>query len=151
MTPIPRRRLLAYLLLSASALAACDAVAPTEREDGLVRRPSRLAFVGDSARIAAPDSVAVGSSFVVVVESYGGGCIRDGGTEVALDGLAADVRPFDYFPVPSSDRVCTADLRIIEHPAALRFTRSGRATVRVHGRREPGDVPVVVERTVVVR
>lgn len=151
MTLTFRRRRLAHVLLSASALAACDAVGPTERDDDLVRRPAVLAIGGDSARVAAPDSVAVGASFVVLVQSFGGGCIRAGETETALDGLTADVRPFDYFPAPSFDRVCTADLRIIEHPATLRFTRAGRATVRVHGRREPDDVPVVVVRTVVVR
>jgi hypothetical protein len=101
-----------------------------------------LALDGDSARLGLPDTVAVGASVVATVRSYGGGCIRAGETEVAVDGLAADVRPFDYFPVPSPTRVCTADLRIIEHPATLRFARAGRAVVRVHGRRDGGDTPL---------
>jgi hypothetical protein len=148
-----RRGRLALVLLCATALAACDAVGPSDGggDDDLVRRPSVLALDGDSARLGLPDTVAVGASVVATVRSYGGGCIRAGETEVAVDGLAADVRPFDYFPVPSPTRVCTADLRIIEHPATLRFARAGRAVVRVHGRRDGGDTPLVVQRTLVVR
>jgi hypothetical protein len=137
----------------AAVLGACDATTapdPGTDDERWVREPSFLAGPGDSARVEIPDTVAVNAPVLVVVPTGGGGCTRQGDTEASVTGLTADVRPFDFYPVPTADIVCTADFRILRHEATLRFTQAGRATVRVHGRLGP-DRPTVVTRSVVVR
>ena len=147
------RRSLQLGAAALAALAACDAsTAPDDAGDsvdGLGRQPSFLLGSGDSARVVLPDTIAVNGAATIVVPTAGGGCVREGDTEVAVSGLAADVRPYDYFPTDPGT-VCTADFRELRHTATLRFTQTGRATVRVHGRTRP-DRAVVVTRTVVVR
>lgn len=137
----------------AAALAACDAsTSPDDPGDtfgDLARQPSYLLGSGDSARIVLADTVALNSSATIVVPTAGGGCVREGDTEVAVAGLAADVRPYDLFPT-NPGVICTADFRELRHTATLRFTQTGRATVRVHGRSR-ADAALVVTRTVVVR
>ena len=141
----------ALALLAAGLVAGCDALSPSDSDDDLARQPAILAFGEDDAEIALPDTVAVGAPAALVVTTQGGGCIRQGETEVEAAPRAADVRVYDYFPRPSSELVCTADIRALAHEATLRFTQPGTATVRVHGRRGYGTVPLVVTRTIVVR
>lgn len=141
----------ALALLAAGLVAGCDALSPSDSDDELERQPAILAFGEDDAEIALPDTVAVGAPAALVVTTQGGGCIRQGETEVEAAPRAADVRVYDYFPRPSSDRVCTLDLRGLRHEATLRFTQPGTATVRVHGRRQPSTGAFVATRTIVVR
>lgn len=141
----------ARALLVAGLLAGCDALSPSDAGDELERQPAILAFGDDSAAIALPDTVAVDAPAALVVTTQGGGCIRQGETEVQAAPTAADVRVYDYFPRPSGNLACTADIRPLLHEATLRFTQRGTATVRVHGRRQPNTGAVVVTRTIVVR
>ena len=146
-------------LLATAALAAvlggCESAAAPPPADGdeagLERLPSLLLGTGDTARIELPDTVAVNTAAAIVVPTAGGGCTREGDTEAAVAGLTADVRPYDIFPAPSADLVCTADFRIIRHTATLRFSQAGRATVRVHGRLRRDGPTTVVTRTLIVR
>ena len=145
---------LLLLAAGAAALGACDsAVAPDPLLDveGFQRQPSFLLGTGDTARIELPDTVSRNTDVPVVVPTGGGGCVRQGETEATVSGLAADVRPYDYFPAPQSDLVCTADFRVLRHAATVRFSEAGRATVRVYGRVRADGPATVVTRTVVVR
>ena len=105
----------------------------------------------DTVVFVVPDTVLKSTPFEVTVRSYGGGCIRQGDTEVSISANVAEVRPFDSFPVgPQS---CTLELRFFTHAATLQFNSAGSATVRVRGRGHAGsgDTIVVRERSIVVR
>ena len=108
--------------------------------------------------ITAPDTVVVGRSFAITVFTSGGGCFRKGDEEVAVSGLAAEIRPFDVFVDPGPDGACTADLVYYPHTAAVTFAEPGRATLRAIGSGGEGGfgpppvgAPLVtVERAIVV-
>jgi hypothetical protein len=70
-----------------------------------------------------------------------------------VKGLVADLTPMDSSIYFSNDGriVCPAILGYFPHTSSLHFSTPGRAVVRVHGRREPGNKEVDVERAVVVR
>jgi hypothetical protein len=146
-----RMRDLARCAALLTTLLGCRSITGADE----IRRERRLgviAFYGDPVQIAAPDTVAVGAPAVVVVTTYGGGCISQGETEITAAGLVAEVRPYDYFVTRlPSNGACPDVLYVYEHVATLRFWRAGRATVRVVGREEPGNTPRTVERTIVVR
>ena len=133
-----------------SFLAACGAVAcfltDGERE---VRVPGNLIYVGDTARIQIPLRATVGMPISVVVTTVGDGCYREGPTDVAVQGLTAHVAPFDY-RTEGSDVICPSILREFRHEASLTFSAAGPAVVRIHGRRQPYDEPVVLTRSVLV-
>ncbi|SRR6266446_8029989 len=113
-------------------------------------RPAILQFYSDPVRTDLPDTVTVASAFTVSVRSYGGGCTSQGETEAEVEGLLATIRPFDLV-LTDPNVVCIQILRVFEHVATIRFDQPGMATVRVVGRREPGDEPLSVDRTLVVR
>lgn len=140
----------ALIPLAAALLAGCDALGPGggDRE----RRPGILASSSDTtAQVTLADTVALGAPVALRVITVGNGCTRQGETEVDAAPRAADVRVYDYAPRPSADVVCP-DIRVaLPHEATLRFTQPGAATVRIHGRREPGGAPLVITRAVVVR
>jgi hypothetical protein len=108
----------------------------------------------DTARVEVPDTVDRGRPFVVTVTTFAGGCRRESaGTEVAVSGMRAEVRPYHYL---RRSAVCTDDLLFIPHTAQLRFDQPGIATVRVTGTRSRVDFgdppePITIERRVVVR
>jgi hypothetical protein len=145
---------LAAPALAAAALlaAGCEAFTGV----GSVAEPALLVISGDTARIAAPDSVAPGVAFEVRVVTFGGGCTRAvAGTEVrdAPDGV--EVRPYNRREEASG---CTRDLLYLEHRAAVRLATPGVHTLRVLGATErrgaDGRVtaePAELTRRVVVR
>lgn len=141
------RTLRLFACTSLLATAACPGIAGlTERWE---RRPAYL--VDDQeARVVAPARVNAGASFQVNVTTYGGGCERQGETEVSVSQQArmADVRPYDETNVAAE--VCTDILKMFSHTATVRFDQPGPAVVRVHGRRLQGKAPVTVSRTVEV-
>jgi hypothetical protein len=105
----------------------------------------------DTVVFVVPDTVLKSTPFEVTVRTYGGGCVKQGDTEVSLTANVAEVRPFDSFPVGRQS--CTLILRLFTHRATLQFNAAGSSTVRVRGRRQAGnaDTIVVRERSVVVR
>jgi hypothetical protein len=119
-------------------------------EPGIEPRPAILQFYSDPVHIDLPDSVARGSAFYISVRTYGGGCASQGHTEVEINDLLAKVEPFDLEPT-DPNVVCPEVLRVFEHVVSIRFDEVGTATVRVFGRRQPGDETLSVDRTVVVR
>jgi hypothetical protein len=106
-----------------------------------------ISFYNDPIVIEVPDTVASGLMFQVRVRTYGGGCITQGHTDVRVDGLRVTVTPYD---IHSGGNVCTTELRLFQHEAAVRFDRVGTATVAVRGMRRPDDQTITEERTVVV-
>lgn len=161
MPPLPaatRSRLPAALCWAALGLATTLGCAErmVDRRDARGRDTERrlavIEFFGDSAPLSVPDTVAVGAPVEVAVRSYASGCVGPGETDVALTGLRAEVKPYDYYVTRLPENAaCTDELRMFEHTATVRFATPGRATVRVRGRREPGGTGRTFERAVVVR
>ena len=127
------------------AAQACSLLLP-DREK---REAAVLEHYGDPARVTVPQTVAAGVPFTVRVSSYGGGCVRSGGTDVSGQGNTVDVRPYDL-RTTGENVVCTSDLKMYDHDVTLSLPTPGTGTIRIHGRRLPGDEPVVIERTVTV-
>jgi hypothetical protein len=147
--PKPTATLAGALALSLIACASTPNEAPPQQQEGR-RVLGVIDHHGDPVRVEAPAEVARGTDFQVAVVTYGGGCVREGDTDVEIDGLRAVVAPFDI-DVSGPGVFCTMELRQFRHTATLRFDRPGTATIIFRGRRVPeGDV-VSVERTVRVR
>ena len=100
------------------------------------------------AQVSVPQTAPRGAPFTVEVVTHGGGCLLQGPTRVRTSGMAADVRPYDRH---TGGRVCPADVALYRHTATLRFDQPGTATVRIHGRGEPGAESVTVTRTVTIQ
>ena len=146
MFPTVVRASLCVLLLIAAACGRPSGPAPT-----VVRQPGILAGDRSDAVIQAPERGTVGVPVLVIVRTVGGGCVRQGETESHVDGLAADVTPFDSFTVMlPPNMACTMERRVFSHHASLVFARAGVATVRAHGRKEVDGSPIVVSRTIII-
>jgi hypothetical protein len=148
-----RRRAATSAVAAAALLAAgCEAFTGV----GSVAEPARLVISGDTARIAAPDSVEPGAAFEVRVVTFGGGCVRDiARTEVRDASNGVEIRPYNRREEASG---CTRDLLYLEHRAAVRLATPGIRTLRVLGATErrgaDGRVtagPAELTRRVVVR
>lgn len=129
------------------ATAACPGITGlTERWE---RQPAYLVDAQE-ARVVVPAQVNAGASFQVNITTYGGGCERQGETEVSVSQptRTADVSPYDETNVAAG--VCTQQLKMFSHTATIRFEQPGTAVVRVHGRRLQDRAPVTVTRTVEV-
>ena len=124
--------------------AGCDLVDIDDER----RQLGTISFYDDPMVIHAPDTVLTGAPFTVSIRTYGNGCIRQGYTEVVTRALHADIRPYD---IHSGARICTDNLVITNHQAAVRFDRGGQAEVVITGHQKPEDTILVVTRTVVVR
>ncbi len=134
-------------------LGACTAAGPDD--SSLIstgeRGPAVLAFYGDTTAIQLAASVRVGELTTLRFTSFAGGCILQDRTDATVSGLSAEVRPYRREPrqLPPNT-ACTADLRIDQNVAELRFAEPGRARVRIVGLARPGDQPFVLERDVLV-
>jgi hypothetical protein len=143
-------RLLAVLLMT--CVAGCDFLLGDDELPVLARQRGVVEYYGDSVAVETPASVIRDQPFEVSLRTYGGGCIRQGDTEVRLQGLVATLEPYDSFLVKAPARyACTSDLRLFSHKVLLTFEQSGNATVQVLGRREPGGAVITVTRTVTVQ
>jgi hypothetical protein len=131
-------------------LAACTNSGPDDSSffSSAQRGPALLAFYGDTSVVELAAATRVGEVTTVRFTSFGGGCIRQDETEVAVSGLTADIRPHRSELPPNT--VCTAELRIDQNVAELRFAEPGRARVRIVGLARPGDRPFVLERDLLV-
>ena len=134
---------------AAGLLAACGLFGPDDSSPGANERGlAILAFYGDTSDVQLAATVGVGEITAVRFTSFGGGCIRQDSTEVAVAGLTANIRPHRVEAPP--DAVCSADLRIDQNVADLRFGEPGRARVRIVGLAQPGDWLFVLERDLLV-
>ena len=116
------------------------------------RRPGIVELDGRPAQVDVPDTAAAGALVRVRVVTYGGGCMRPGGTDARVDGRVAEVRPYDSVRTRVvAPEACPAVLAYYPHEATVRFAAPGPATVRVYGRADPGGAERVIERTLTVR
>ncbi|HEV3051724.1 MAG TPA: hypothetical protein VGX50_15570 [Longimicrobium sp.] len=138
-------RVLAGSCAAAALLAACSTgTDPLGGEQlGFIQAPP-----DGAAKVTVPATAERGQPFEVKVITVGGGCVSEGPTRTLVQGMTAEVRPYD---VNSGREVCTADVRLFEHTATLRFDTPGTATVRIVGAGEPGAGPVTVTRAVTVQ
>jgi hypothetical protein len=130
------------LLVAITAVVVGCSSADDDEQLGVVE------FYSDEARIEAPASAQVGESFELGVSTFGGGCTELVRTEVVIEGLEVDVRPYDRGY--ESDEVCTDILVVLDHGVGLSFDQAGSATIRVHGRRDDGNAIVEDEWVVEV-
>lgn len=103
--------------------------------------------------IEAPDTVLVGQSFVVTVNTIGpSGCWADDGLDLAVSAPMIQLTAWDRH---SGADVCTTILRFLSHTATLSLGQPGDWTIRASGRRVRGDeeaeFPLTAERTIHVR
>jgi hypothetical protein len=104
--------------------------------------------------LVAPDTVAAGVAFEVVVNTIGvNGCWRAGGQDVRVEDGVVTLTPAD---VQSGAHVCTLLLSELPHTSRVTIATPGDWTLRVDGRRvRHGDdgwqEPVTAEKKVVVR
>ena len=96
--------------------------------------------------VEAPASARAGVPFQVEVVTFGSSsCTREDGAEVSVNGLLAEVTPYDILDV---DQGCTPDVHPFPRAATVRFASAGSATLRVIGRGGEGlvryDVPITV-------
>ena len=106
---------------------------------------------GDGPEIGIPPSGRVGEAIPVTVTTYGGGCIREDTTVIAVDSLTADISPYQRMPVDPGMVTCTAELSINRRSLLVTFGVPGRATIKVNGRAVPGDSLVALRRTILVQ
>ena len=106
-------------------------------------------FYGDPIVIEHADTFTLGSSNSVAVRTYGGGCIRQGVSEVTIRGLTAVIEPFDSVHVAA--QVCTSDLQLFRHIVAVPFIERGTAIVRIVGLSKPAGDEITVTLHVVVQ
>ena len=95
------------------------------------------------------DTAVAGVPLTVNVATYGGGCVRRGFVEVKINGLTAELAPYDSVLVRAT--VCTLELYGYRHEVNLVFEQKGIATVRLVGREMPADKKIIVTRTVLVQ
>jgi uncharacterized Zn-binding protein involved in type VI secretion len=125
---------------------ACAAPASSGEE----RSIATIEFgAADSVQIVAPATARAGTPFEVRVTTFGGGCVRQGDTEVQVDGLRATITPYDVTVTPEGG-ACTMELRLYQHAAQVRFDAAGEARLVVRGYSRRLDREITAERTVIV-
>jgi hypothetical protein len=137
--------------IAALAISACDPLGTDLPGDDY--HPGTIEFYGDTAMILTPVVAEPGVPFPVRVTTFGGGCTQKGITRSETNDLIGELRPFD---ITTRDVACPDILKTFTHEAIFTIDRPGIATIRVHGRAEPGEEPVVklrrirIERRVLV-
>ena len=86
----------------------------------------------DRGGVIVPDSMTVGVPATIRTTTQNSHtCIRNGGTDVRFDGLAATIH---FYDIVGSGMPCGAEMTYIEHDASITFQRAGVATLRVERR-----------------
>lgn len=127
-------------------LTSCRAATGYERVQGTI------AFYGAPVQIKVPAQVTRGEPFTVSVLTQVGGCLEPGATEVRVEGLRADVTPYDK-DFTTAGIPCTADVEFYTHTATLSFEEAGTAEIVFRGLEEAatGTREISVTRTLEVR
>lgn len=108
---------------------ALDGDTSATQEESAVRVMGRIkGYNNDDPRVEVSSS---GRTATVNVTSYGDGCYRKGETVVNVNGLVAEIVPYDY--TAPAGTACTRQLVSIQHTATVEFEQAGTATVRVRG------------------
>lgn len=128
-------------------LASCGLFERRERVVG------EIASFGEQDAITVPAVVQRGELFEITVITAGGGCMEQGETEVDVQGLRADVTPYDYKITPPAGVVCLLYGEDYLHTATLSFAKKGTAKILFHGEQLTADgrVATTETRTVAVR
>lgn len=137
------------LSLAAVALVGCA----FDDATGIERRelPAILEYHGQSENVlTTPASVAANTDFDVIVSSYGGGCDQQGWVDAHQSESTIDLEVYDLVGMPNEKVFCPGILLRFTHRVTLRAPDSGDITLRVHGRSEPGDAPLIIEHTITV-
>jgi len=127
------RRVPVAAALALMSILACDdspSGIPAEEE-----RPGILEFYHDSPRIEVPAEVMARQEVQISVQTYGGGCVRGGRTEVEFGDHKILVRPFDIHVNPGPNVFCTDILQFFDHSVTVEFDAIGPHTVEVMGLR----------------
>lgn len=134
-----------FAALAFLALAGCGITGPES-----TRRLAVIEFTEDDPVVVeVPATATRGVAFQVAIDSYGGGCIGQGPTEVEVNGLTATVEPYQ-FEVVDGDAACTAELRTYRNVAQVRFDQAGTGRIVFRGRSRLKGETITVERTAVV-
>jgi hypothetical protein len=120
--------LMALILVSTLGCEDGPSGLPPEGE-----QPAYLEHYGDGPRIQVPTEAVVGQTVEIWIQTYGGGCIQAGRTEVEVTSLRVHVRPYDVYPDP--DAICTKDIRFLDHSVSVQLEAEGSYTVEVIGTR----------------
>ena len=117
-----------------------------------VRVVGEISSFGQEGAITLPASVQSGEPFEVTVTTLGGGCMEKGETDVQIQGLRADITPYDYEITPLFEG-CLLYGEDYRHTATLSFAEKGTATLLFHGRKFTADqaVETTEMRTLTVR
>ena len=117
-----------------------------------------LGILDESANdaLAAPATVQAGVDFQVTITTIGSGCEREADTGVILSENGATVMVYDFTKATHPGVACAMILKHLRHTVTLRFTKRGKALIRVWGRRVGSDTPMagaptVLEHHVTVR
>ncbi len=132
-------------------ITACGLLDPTS-----TAVPAALIFYGDTTVISSPDTVARATPFSVRIRTFAGGCTRETArTDVTVNGLVAEIRPYD---LTTSRRgvTCSADLLFLDHVATVEFFEPGIGLLRIVGVQYTAGAPnpappAIFERRIVVR
>jgi hypothetical protein len=137
----------AALFAVLAAAMACDILGP-----GSYGKLAVIIYYGDTATIAAPDTVAAADPFGLSVDTFGHGCSREmDRTKLEVGVHLAEVWPYNRI---SRADVCPNDPPFdLTHSVTIQFDKPGHATVRIHGRQLSDSVfrPVYLDRQIVVR
>ena len=117
-----------------------------------------LGLLNESANDAleAPATALAGEDFQVTITTTGSGCERAADTGVIVSENGATVMVYDFTRATRPGVACADILKRLRHTVTLRFTKRGKALIRVWGRRVGSDTPMagaptVLERHVTVR
>jgi hypothetical protein len=139
--------------VSLSLLPACGAAGPNDLflSEGEVRGPALLVHYGDTTAVQLPSSARVDETVLLRFTIFRGGCIRQGPTELTLEGLSAQVQPsrLELIDLPPNT-ACPAVLVLDENVVSLQFSTPGPARVRLVGWARPDEQPFVLERELLV-
>ena len=119
--------------------AACGLLGPEENR-----------VLGRVQDVLLPDSVRQGQSFTVTVITLGGGCSRQGDTEVEVKGNMALITPYDIQIIPRGGTGCTLIEVAYQHVADVEFPTEGDGLVLVRARDLRSDTAIELRHTVTV-
>ena len=114
------------------------------------RRLAHIIHPGVPSGITAPTSAPANTPIAVDVVTFGGGCVRQGETEISSRGLEAAIRIYQYEYHPKSNEGCTAELRVDHNALTVQFSVPGTAMIQVAGLHHSSNTPVTLSHAVTV-
>jgi hypothetical protein len=153
---------LALALALASGFMRLSGAVASQRRTIQQYAPSQearvLGILDESANdaVVAPTTVPAGEDFQVTITTIGSGCEREADSGVIVSENGATVMVYDFTKATHPGVACAMILKHLRHTVTLRFTKRGKALIRVWGRRIGSDTPMagaptVLERHVTVR